>query len=340
MEIMRQPIFIVKGEPAMQFYFAPLEGVTGYQFRTLHHRFFPGVDKYFTPFLATNQNHKFGAREMRELLPEHNAGLTVVPQLLSRVAEDFLWAANLCGQLGYTEVNLNLGCPSGTVAAKGKGSGFLSDPDALSRFLDLIYSRAEIAVSIKTRLGGTDPEEFPSLLALFNRYPVSELIIHPRVRTDFYRHPVRLESFAHAVTHSHIPVCYNGDLVTAGGYACFTARFPTVARVMLGRGLIGDPALLQKLRGEPLPTRDTLRAFHDALFEAYLGSFGRPRHTVCHMKEVWFYLLDLFEGGSDLRKALHKAASVEDYRAFVAGVFRLPLREDSAAGWLPSRPQF
>lgn len=166
---------------------APMEGLTTIYYRRALARWFGGVDRYFTPFLTPTQDHRFTKRELREVLLEHNGGLPTVPQLLTRNAEDFLWAAGELAAMGYREVNLNLGCPSGTVVAKGKGSGFLAHPAELDAFLEEIFSKAPCAISVKTRIGLKDPEEFPVLLAIYRKYPLAELIVHPRVRTDMYK---------------------------------------------------------------------------------------------------------------------------------------------------------
>ena len=220
----------------MEYYFAPMEGITGAQFRQIHHSLFPGVDKYYIPFLSPTQDHVFTPRDLRAVLPEHNQGFHAVPQLLTRNAQDFLWAAGALADMGYEEVNLNLGCPSGTVTAKGKGAGLLGRREELERMLDGIFAAPPTAISLKTRLGMEDPEEFPALLELFSRYPVSLLIIHPRVRQDFYRRPVRMDSFRFALDHYRGPICFNGGLLTPEDYAAFAREFPQVDRVMLGQG--------------------------------------------------------------------------------------------------------
>lgn len=324
----------------MYYYFAPMEGVTGRLFRRTHFRFFSGVDKYFLPFVSPGKDRVFSRRDMRELTPEADARVPEVPQLLTCQAEDFLWAAELLGDLGYREVNLNLGCPSGTVTAKGKGSGFLRDPEGLDRFLEQIFSRSKVAISIKTRVGYQSPEEFEGLLACFGQYPCAELIVHPRVRSDFYKGGVRLEAFALAAEWSTAPLCYNGDLTTAEEIGTFRQRFPTVERVMLGRGLVGDPALAAKAKGDLPADREGLRRFHDALYEGYAEAFGSRHNAMLRMKELWFYLIWLFEGQERLGKALKKARTPDEYEARVADIFaELPLRADSAAGWR-DRPIF
>lgn len=203
----------------MNYYFAPMEGITGAVFRRTHHEFFPGIDKYFMPFITPTTQEKLTPRQKRDVLPEYNEGVPAVPQLLTRTAADFIWAANTLASLGYAEVNLNLGCPSGTVTAKGKGAGFLAHPDELDRFLDAVFSACTVPISIKTRLGVHDPAEFEALLEIYSRYPVAELTIHPRVRQDFYKGRVREDAFAAALPHCPMPVCYNGDLVSERGRA-------------------------------------------------------------------------------------------------------------------------
>lgn len=228
----------------MNYYFAPMEGITGAVFRRTHHEFFPGIDKYFMPFITPTTQEKLTPRQKRDVLPEYNEGVPAVPQLLTRTAADFIWAANTLASLGYAEVNLNLGCPSGTVTAKGKGAGFLAHTDELDRFLDTVFSACTVPISIKTRLGVHDPAEFEALLEIYSRYPVAELTIHPRVRQDFYKGRVREDAFAAALPHCPMPVCYNGDLVSERGIRETIERYPSLSALMLGRGLLGDPSLV------------------------------------------------------------------------------------------------
>lgn len=314
--------------------FAPMEGITGAAFRQLHHRYFPGVDRYYTPFFSPTRDHRFTAREQRELFPEYNRGMQVVPQLLTKVPEDFLWAAGELHAMGYAEVNLNLGCPSGTVTAKGKGAGMLADPALLDRFLEAIFRDAPCSISVKTRLGLEKPEEFDALLEVFNRYPIRELIIHPRVRKDFYRHPVRTEAFEGALARSGNPVTFNGGIVTAGDCQRVMKAYPKIRAVMVGQGLVSDPFLAGRLRHGVHSDRGLLREFHDELLEAYASQFGSRRNAVGRMKELWFYLIRLFEESDRLGKKILKAKTVEEYREAVYAIFQeLPLLESSTGGW-------
>lgn len=318
----------------MQYYFAPMEGVTGRLYRKTHHEYFPGADKYYTPFCSPRQEHTFTRRELAEFLPEHNEGVPTVPQLLTRNADDFLWATGELAVMGYREVNLNLGCPSGTVVAKGKGSGLLGRFQELETFLDQVFAAAPVAVSIKTRLGLNAPEEFEPLLELYRRYPIAELTIHPRIRKDLYQGRPRMEQFTIALKDSPFPICYNGDLVTKANIEAFRKAFPTVPAVMIGRGAVADPALFRKLQKGPAASRAELEAFHNTLYERYCEAFGSRRNAMLRMKEIWYYHIGLFEGGERLHKALRKEKDYRNYEALTAELFSsLPLRTDAAEAW-------
>lgn len=319
----------------MRFYFAPMEGMTDHVLRNLHHQYFPGVDKYFTPFFSPTEDGRFTGRSGRDLIPEVNRGVPVVPQLLTKRAEDFLWAAGALADMGYEEVNLNLGCPSGTVVAKGKGSGMLSDPEGLERFLDGIFAHPPVKISVKTRLGRKEPEEFPRLLELFDRYPIEELTIHCRVREDFYRRPAQPEAFALPLEKSVNPVCYNGDLTTLDRYRAFERCFPGTPAVMLGRGLAADPALIRRIREGRGAEREELLSYDRELFEGYCSDFGSRRNALGRMKEHWFYQIRLFEGAERYEKKLKKTTDPVEYEGLVERIFgELPLREWGAEpGW-------
>ena len=314
----------------MQYYFAPLEGLTDSIYRRLHHAFFGGVDRYYTPFLSPTIHRALTAREQRELLRSDLVGFPVVPQVLTKSAEDFIWLAEVCQDLGYEEINLNLGCPSGTVTAKGKGAGMLRDLDTLGTFLDQIFSHSSLSISVKTRIGYETPDEWAELLTIFNRYPIAELIIHPRVRKDFYNGPVNIEAFRYSLRESKAPVCYNGSLCTKQDITNLSVEFPRLQAVMLGRGLIADPGLL--LPGGT--DAKTLEAFHDALLEEYICSFGSKRNAIFRMKENWRYWLCKFADSEKLGKQLRKTTDASEYKSISHQIFHtLPMLADTRPDW-------
>ena len=296
----------------MEFYFAPLEGITGYIYRSAHHAFYGGMDKYFTPFLSPNQNRAVSPKEMKDIMQEHNRGMNTVPQILTNQAGYFLRAAlELKEKYGYGEVNLNLGCPSGTVVSKGKGAGFLAKPEELDAFFEDVFTKTEVKVSVKTRLGIAAPEEFYRILEVFNKYPLQEVVIHPRVRKDFYKNTPNWEMFGEAVRMSRNPVCYNGDIFTLGDYRRFRETFPSVEKVMIGRGLLVNPALVQEIR--------RLEQGNGA--GDYREEMSGDTPLLYKMKELWSYMVYLFSNHEKYWKKIKKASGPGDYQETVERLF-------------------
>ena len=317
----------------MEFLFAPMEGVTGRIYRRVHARFFPGVSRYYAPFFSPSGDHHFPLRGLTDLLPEENPGVDLVPQLLTNRAEDFIWAAASLMDRGYKEVDLNLGCPSGTVVAKRKGAGFLLLPQELDAFLEAVFSAPELrglSLSLKTRIGFTDEGEWERLLGIYRQYPLSQLIVHPRLRSDFYTGPVRPAAFALALEGSPFPVTWNGDVFSPADLETLRARYPGLDRVMLGRGLAAEPGLAVRLATGEVCSRETLHAFHEAVSEEYRSVLYGDT-ALCHrMKELWSYLILHFEGGEKHFKRLTKARRWEEFHLASEAIFaELPLREDA-----------
>ena len=314
----------------MQYYFAPMEGLTDSIYRRIHHKYFPGVDRYYMPFISPTVHRSLTHKEDRELPLASSEAFVAIPQVLTKVPEDFLWAAQVCADRGYEEVNLNVGCPSGTVVSKGKGSGMLRDPEELDRFLDAVFSASPLPISVKTRLGLENPEDFVKLLEIFNRYPMTELTVHPRVRKDFYKEPVREEWFRYAYENSTNKLVYNGNLITKEQCDSIAATYPGVEAVMIGRALIGDPGMLS----ENGTDRATLKAFHDDLVEEYTRVFGSQRNAMFRMKENWSLLYKRFEDADKHWKKLRKTTDYAEFMSISNEIFQtLPLADSLQADW-------
>lgn len=308
---------------------APMEGLTGYVYRNAYHRHFHNIDKYFTPFLTNkNLNHK----EINDILPEHNVGMQVVPQILTNRAEDFLCIAKVLSEYGYNSVNLNLGCPSGTVVAKHRGAGFLAEPEELDAFLEEIFAGCPLRISIKTRIGIEHPQEWERLLSIYEKYPVEELIIHPRVQRDFYKNTPCRAAFEEAVKRSRHSLCYNGDINSPKDARELIEQFPELEKVMLGRGILADPwlagAIRENLRrpadaaGSVLAEKDRLRVFHDDILHGYMAVMSGDRNTLFKMKELWVYLGGSFTNSDKYMKKIRKAERITEYEAVVSMLFR------------------
>lgn len=300
-----------------EYYAAPMEGLTGWRWRQVHSALFGGADRYYTPFLSPNANFEFQTKELQEIDPAHNRGLFVVPQILTNWAEYFVWAARECQSRGYGEVNLNLGCPSGTVTGKNKGAGLLREKDILRRLLDGIFDALpDLKISVKTRIGWDDPAQWPALLELLNAYPIARLIVHPRVRAEFYKGGVHRDAFAWAQANTRLPLCYNGDLLTPAD----AAAAPDVP-LMFGRGLQTDPSLLRRLRGGERATIAELQVFHDALYAAYRRDYSGDVPVLHRMRELWNYLAGSFRDTEQLLRAVRKARTCDAYDQAVRQFF-------------------
>ena len=364
----------------MLYYAAPMEGITTYIYRRAHARFYGGIDKYFTPFIA---GRKMTTREVRDILPKNNAGVMLVPQILTNKAADFLEIADRLASYGYDTVNLNLGCPSGTVTAKKRGAGFLSEPESLDAFLSQIYEKCPLRISVKTRLGISDLNEWEKLLAVYAKYPVQELIVHTRLLQEFYTGAPHPEAYAEAVYRLHgigstqvrsaqIELCYNGDILSAKSlndvqskvasciaayddYQCDETGSPAAAssvidRIMIGRGLLRNPALARQLKDKQPQSHnitdaghdrsahdaETLRAFHDVILNDYREIMSGDLPVLFKMKDLWTYMIDAFITSDPTRspegtdrhtvekylKRIRKADRIPEYTIAVDSLFR------------------
>ena len=317
----------------MKIAMAPLEGITTYVFRNAYNKYYGGVDRYFTPFLTAS--HLKG-RELREVHPDNNKGLDVVPQILANDSEQFLEIARQLAELGYKEVNLNLGCPSGTVVSKKRGAGLLGDIKMLDEFLNGIYEGADkigVQISIKTRIGMEFLSEWEDILSVYIKYPIKELIIHPRLRNEFYKGEVHMDAFRKALNimdasslssadkrsskWGRFHLTYNGDIVDVASYKAVLSEIGD-SDIMIGRGLLMNPELANQLQSfDNNPDKKVFKEFIDELVVNYEDEMSGEKQVVQKMKELWVYFAKGL-GVSDRRlKELLKVNRLAEYRSIV-----------------------
>ena len=295
----------------MKLYLAPMEALTGYIYRNAFNKIYGGADRYFTPFIASR---KLNSKEKNDVLPEHNVGMDVIPQILTNNAEGVVYISRRLREFyGYEEVNINLGCPSGTVVAKNRGAGFLRVPDELDRFLYTIYEKTPLLISVKTRIGVENTDDWGKILEIYNKYPISELIIHPRCQKDFYTGTPDYDAFAQAVRESRHSLCYNGDINTVEDYNRITGLYPKVDKIMCGRGVLANPDLFNNIRGEE--NHGLLRAFHDEIYYGYKEVLSGDRNLLFKMKELWIYLSRNFDEPDKVLKKIRKCQTASEYEA-------------------------
>ena len=279
-------------------------------------------------------NKTFTSREMNDIMPGHNKGKNVIPQILTNNAEYFIDTMKALKDMGYEEINLNLGCPSGTVVAKGRGSGFLAHKEELDLFLEEIFSYAETKISIKTRIGVDSSENFDEIMEIYNKYPLEELIIHPRIQKDFYKNTPNMDVFKEALKSSKNPVSYNGDIFRVGDYKKLIEDCSNIDSVMLGRGLIANPGLVREIKHGITVEKDVLKSFHDEVYNGYKEVLSGDRNVLFKMKEFWFYMIHMFAENDKYAKKIRKAKSAQDYDAVITMIFNdLSIAEDSIRGF-------
>ena len=322
----------------MKYYFAPMEGITLYPLRNIHNSMFgESIDKYYTPFITATHNFHFKKREKRDALFVNSPAFEKQPericaQIMAGRPDTFLWAAAEMKKLGYREVNLNLGCPAPTVVNRHKGAGMLLDTQYLDKMLGEIFERVTsfdeggIDVSLKTRLGFYDDDEAEGLMKIFAKYPISELTIHSRVREDYYKGTPRVDAYKRAVevyreNGGKAPVCYNGNILSVKDENLIKEIEDISDAVMLGRGIMENPALARELRGgEPLNNAE-LKEYLEKLYYGFAEYIPEERNVIFKMLEHWAFLAARFDDREKELKTIRKARSKDEYFAAVNNLF-------------------
>ena len=305
-------------------YMAPLEGITGYIFRNAYDKVFGDIDKYFAPFIASKATGAYKGRELRDILPENNKDIHLVPQILSKDSKDFINLAKIIMDMGYNEINLNAGCPSKTVTAKGKGAAMLWDTYFLEKFLDDIFSANLCNISIKTRIGCYEEDEFDKISKILLKYPFSEIIIHPRLMVDYYINKPRLQVFEKIYNKNNENLCYNADIYNKTDFDNIKAQFPFCKAFMLGRGILSNPALVYDIKNNDNTSlmADKIRQFHDVVYQGYKEYMSGDKNVLFKMKELWAYMQNcICEKQKDgFYKAVRKTVNCKEYETLINDV--------------------
>ena len=297
----------------MKLYFAPMEGLTQYTYRKIHNEMFGGCDAYYAPFICPMREEKISARHLKDILPENNEGVPLRVQILSNDAVAFANFEKKIKAYGYDEININAGCPFPMVVKKYRGAGLLRETDRLDRFLNEVFSKSEVKISVKTRIGFEDGAEMDDLIRIYNDYPISELMIHPRTREVFYDGVPDNEVFKKAYETSSNKVCYNGNIFTAADYERTIKEYPDLSSVMIGRGAIANPAICREIRGGKRLTREELIEFTRVFAEEYNKLVRSETFTLHKLKGMWIYMMWNYPEEKKLAKRLKKANKLRDF---------------------------
>ena len=309
-----------RSTPRRPLILAPLRGFTDVVFRNAFGRCFGGIDEAIAPFITSIPGRRIKPSHLADLAPDQNQGIPLVPQILGNDGDMFICLARTLRDLGYSEINWNLGCPYPMVAKKRRGSGLLPHPDIIDRLLEQIFSACGGPISIKTRLGRHTADEMAPLIAVFNRYPLARIIVHPRTGVQMYDGSVDLDAFGYCLSRINHPVVYNGDINDPMVFDAIAERFPAASGWMLGRGVIANPFLGELIRGKKLCDDDRktrFAEFHEALLTGYATRFSGPGHVLDRMKGFWRYFSSSFSNGRRILKKVRRTSSLSSYRRIV-----------------------
>ena len=337
----------------------PFQGITDAPFRNVFKRHFGGIDKFYTPFF-TGIHKEDHAKNLQteEIDPRYNDVATLTPQILSTDADEILRFARQCKAMGYTEINLNMGCPFPRVANKKRGSGLLPYPDKVEALLDAVFAQiGDMKFSVKCRLGYFSADEIEPIIKIFNRFPLSELIIHPRIGKQLYKGEADVKRFAELTPYINIPVVYNGDIVSVDSFERIREQVQPVNQFMLGRGLLANPFLAEDIKASVIARRndeaiqesvsldcfdprkcsvfdgvndakpqsertERLHAYVIDLYEDRLRHAGGSPKVLGRMKELWSYLMYSFEDPQDVWRKIKKLNALKEYEEAVEKIFK------------------
>ena len=305
---------------------SPLQGFTDFRFRNAINKYFGGIDTYYSPYIRLNGKLVIKSSYERDLLPENNMGLEVIPQIITNDADEFLFVAKYVQQLGYKELNWNLGCPYPMVTKCGMGSGLISNPERINGILNKVHTESDIIVSMKMRLGYDTTEEILDVLPILDRYPIKNIAIHARIGKQLYKGGVHLDAFQQCIDNTKHKLYYNGDITSVAKFREMQERFPTIDHWMIGRGLIADPFLPSMIKNNsleyPKDKIELFSAFHDTLYEGYSASLSGSTHILLKMHHLWEYFSETFSNPHKVHKMIKKAKSIRNYEAAVAAILK------------------
>lgn len=308
----------------VKIYLAPFQGITGQVFRACYAKYFFGIDAFYTPyFTSISSKKKLPERKINELKFISENGIPVIPQILSKEADEIIRFASHIEQLGFTELNWNLGCPYPQVANKKRGSGLLPYPTMVNEILENVFTEINIAFSVKCRLGYFSSDEIDELMPVFNRFPLKELIIHPRLGKQLYKGSVDKEKFGHVANQLQVPLVYNGDIFTIDDFQSAQSQFPDINTWMIGRGILSDPFLPARIKGLPLPLdqKKHLRKFVEELYLCYRKQMNDQLSAIGFMKEYWDYFSNSFNDPHKVLRKIKKTKTFDEYEEVVTGIF-------------------
>ena len=305
---------------------SPLQGFTDFRFRNAFHKYFGGIDTFYSPYIKLNGKLVVKGSYERDILPENNSTLEVIPQIITNDAEEFLFVAKYVQQFGYKELNWNLGCPYPMVAKCGMGSGLIKNTDQIENILKRVHNETDIIVSMKMRMGYENPTEILDVFPILEQYPIKNIAIHARIGKQLYKGGVDLDSFQKCLDTSKQKIYYNGDITSVAKFKELQERFSSIDHWMIGRGLIADPFLPSMIKNNtteyPKNRFEIFEAFHDEIYQQYDAYLQGPTPIRMKMLGFWEYFSESFSNPQKTFKKIKKAGNSKNYEIAVKEIFK------------------
>lgn len=305
---------------------SPLQGFTDFRFRKAFHKHFGGIDTFYSPYIKLNGKLIVKGSYERDILPENNTTLEVIPQIITNDAEEFLFVTKYVQQFGYKELNWNLGCPYPMVAKCGMGSGLISNTSQIEHILKRVHNETDIVVSMKMRMGYDNPTEILEVFPILDQYPIKNIAIHARIGKQLYKGGVDLDSFQKCLNHTKHKIYYNGDITSVTKFKELQERFPSIDHWMIGRGLIADPFLPFMIKNNtteyPKKRFEIFEAFHDEIYREYDAYLQGPTPIRMKMLGFWEYFSESFSDPQKTYKKIKKAGNAKNYEKIVKEIFK------------------
>ena len=305
---------------------SPLQGFTDFRFRNAFHKYFGGIDTFYSPYIKLNGKLVVKGSYERDILPENNSTLEVIPQIITNDAEEFLFVAKYVQQFGYKELNWNLGCPYPMVAKCGMGSGLIKNTDQIENILKRVHNETDIIVSMKMRMGYENASEILDVFPILEQYPIKNIAIHARIGKQLYKGGVDLDSFQKCLDTSKQRIYYNGDITSVTKFNELQERFPSIEHWMIGRGLIADPFLPSMIKNNtteyPKNKLEIFEAFHDEIYREYDAYLQGPTPIRMKMLGFWEYFSESFSNPQKTFKKIKKAGNSKNYEIAVKEIFK------------------
>lgn len=303
---------------------SPLQGFTDYRFRNAFHHYFGGIDTFYSPYIRLNGKMVVKPAYERDLLPSNNSTLEVIPQIITNDADEFLFVSKYVKDLGYNELNWNLGCPYPMVTKRCMGSGLIADWQKIDAILHRVHQESDILVSMKMRMGYENSSEILDVLPILDKYPLKNIAIHARIGKQLYKGGVDLDSFQRCLDNTRHTIYYNGDITSVEQFRILVERFPTIQHWMIGRGLIADPFLPQMIKENtteyPTNRMEIFGKFHDTLFSSYQNALSGSSHVLIKMESFWEYFATSFPNPHKTFKKIKKSKNIDSYNDAVHSI--------------------